>query len=257
MSELPHSTPPAESRARDLGPHPVRSLAFSTLCHALLAIVLMLIPISALHIGMRRRSSSHAVITFTVPTPVSVAEWDDSAEELEEVAALDPAVELPEDFVEPEAPRDTFFDDPLVEEGRREVPLPAAAAFEELPDDLFEDAQVAPEPVETEILEPEPAPPEPEVAPEPPPDETPPPEVDDASDVNSEESPETEGPAEEAESSGSGFDRSWLLEAPAPRYPASARAQGKQGTVVLAIDVDAAGKVVQVRIKTSSGHQVL
>lgn len=261
VSVLPQTTGKLDSSSRDLRPHPLRSLAFSTACHALVAIVLMLIPVSALQRGAQRRSATRAVTIFVMPAIAPPVAWDEPDELIEELAALDPLVELPDDFVEPELPRDTFFDEPLRDEGRREVPLPAAAPFDELPEDLFERPTEVVEPVETEAVEPEPVvepkPPEPEVVPDAPLEEPTPPEDTEAEDRNSEETPETEGPAEEAESSGAGHDESPLLEAPAPRYPASARAQGKQGTVWLAIDVDSAGSVLRVQVKTSSGHRVL
>jgi TonB family protein len=44
---------------------------------------------------------------------------------------------------------------------------------------------------------------------------------------------------------------------PPPDYPPVARRRGWQGTVVLALEVDAAGAVVRVEVRRSSGHAVL
>lgn len=44
---------------------------------------------------------------------------------------------------------------------------------------------------------------------------------------------------------------------PPPDYPPVARRRGWQGTVVLALEVDAAGAVVRVEVRGSSGHAVL
>lgn len=262
----PVSAPPRTNRSlasspRDLRPHPLRSLAFSAACHALVAIVLMCIPLDGLQRGTRRPSTKWTRVLLTVAPSAPPVEWDEAVEPEEELAALDPVVELPDDFVESELPRDTFFDEPLRDEGRREVPLRRAAAFEELPEDLFEppaapaEATTPDPPAPDPLVEPEPL--EQEVVPESLPEDPTTPDEAEPADVASEETPESEGPAEEAEQSGAGFDESPLLEAPAPRYPAVARAQGKQGTVWLAIEVDAKGRVLRVQVKTSSGHRVL
>lgn len=261
---LPHITKSLDSSRRPWRPHPLRSLAYSAALHATLAIVLMLIPSGVSQRGTQRPRSvrSSAVLKFTPsPTPV---EWNESIERLDEVAALEPQVELPELDSEPILTHDDFFDEPLRDEGRRAVPVPVdRSVFDDLPDDLFVEPTAALEPpaAEPQTAEPETTPAEPEeVEPEPvePPVEAADPPTDaDPADETSEESPETEGEVEDADTSGAGEAESPLLEAPAPRYPPSARAQGKQGTVWLAVDVDAAGRVIQVRIKTSSGHRVL
>jgi len=276
VSVSPHDPHRLAKSSRNWRPHPLRSLAFSAGCHALVALLLMWIPAGTTQRGTRRPSTSWSSIILTVSAATTPVEWDESVERVEELAALEPLFELPEDIVEPQRPRDTFFDEPLRDEGRREVLVPTERAFEELPEDLFlppnevvadapevdEAAELA-EAVEPTAAEevPEPPPVEPlpvDPDPLPPPVDEPAPS-DDAppADVESEPAPETEGDTDDAETSGAGAAESPLLEAPAPRYPASARAQGKQGTVWLAVDVDAQGRVTQVQIKTSSGHRVL
>jgi periplasmic protein TonB len=268
VSVPPHHPHKLAKRSRDWRPHPLRSLASSAGCHVLMALILMCIPAGTSQRGSRQPSTRWTSVVLTVSPPAAAVEWDESVEVVDQLAAMEPLVELPEEFAEPQRPRDTFFDEPLRDEGPREPLTPADAAFEELPEDLFtppveevaepeavpEPTPVAPEPVETPPNDPAPAEPEPLPPPveEPtPPDDAPPAESE------SEPTPETEGTTDDAETSGDGEAESPLLEAPAPRYPASARAQGKQGTVWLAVDVDARGRVVQVQIKTSSGHRVL
>lgn len=48
-----------------------------------------------------------------------------------------------------------------------------------------------------------------------------------------------------------------LLASPAPNYPSIARRRGWEGSVVLVMQLDSEGRVVDARIETSSGHAVL
>lgn len=44
---------------------------------------------------------------------------------------------------------------------------------------------------------------------------------------------------------------------PVPPYPASARAQGLEGLVILSVQVDSRGRAGEVRVMTSSGARIL
>jgi len=191
-------------------------------------------------------------------------EWPEAVEPVEEWVDTEPALahELPAEFAEPMIPSELWFDEPQRDSGpRHESTMADPSPFDDLPDDLFAEPQ--PESAELPPLEPEPevaeapveatpVPPlEPTPADETPTNEPPSPEEPAA------DSPESDGDVAEEELTGDGDEESHILSAPPPRYPASARAQGKQGVVWLSIHVNAAGKVISVGVQTTSGHPVL
>lgn len=236
--------------------HPLRSLVLSSGFHAIVMVALMLIPIGVHVRGVHRQRADWTRVVLTATPATQPIEWDESVEELEEFAALDLPTELPDDFRELDPPVDLWFDEPRAASGTQAAPpRNAAEVFAELPANLF-DAPIEPVEDRTVVVEPEQIV-EPLIEAEPPELEPIEPTEAEVAEAESEESPESEGAEEEAATSGDGSDESPLLEAPAPRYPASARAQGKQGTVWLSIAVDATGRVLTVSVAASSGHQVL
>ncbi len=261
-------TEPAHERTgpeRDLGGHPVRSLSLSTVVHFVVAFVLSLLPAHWAPANARERRGSRASIEVQLARAPVPLEWSEDREVLEPVDSEPLEATAPPELDEPDIDAEAWFDDRETIAVRPALPPPPSAPrFADMPDDLFRRPEPAAETVEP-ALDPEPVA-EPEPAPA----------LEESEDLEQEErppaeaAPELEGDVEEEPpQDGSDLDDDAeeragdvragvrLDDAPAPRYPESARRMGKQGTVTLAIDVDPGGAIVAVRIRESSGHRVL
>ena len=251
--------------ARDRGPHPARSLALSAGVHALLALVLALLPTGTGAAAARARRSSVGSLELRVARAVEPQRWPTRDEALLPLDAPAPDSDVPDELVASVDPDPLWFDDPPPVAVPRAAPAPAApAALADVPDDLFAAPEAAAPPPEPEPAE--------ELLEEPPVEvpETPEEEVLEPDDdqLTSEAAPEVAGAEPEdapqeadadsdVEGAGGDDEQPGLLDAPPPSYPPSARAMGKQGVVTLAIDVDPRGGVLAVRVRRSSGHRVL